>query len=64
MVRLDRAAEEPLHHEFYRQIRDALRSGNFSRSSSRLPSSRALAVELGLSRTTVDLAFSELPAEG
>jgi GntR family transcriptional regulator/MocR family aminotransferase len=64
MVRLDRAAAEPLHHQLYRQIRDELRSGNFSRSSSRLPSSRALAAELGLSRTTVDLAFSELHAEG
>jgi len=64
MVRLDRAAVEPLHHQLYRQIRDELRSGNFSRGSSRLPSARALAAELGLSRTTVDLAFSELYAEG
>jgi GntR family transcriptional regulator/MocR family aminotransferase len=64
MVRLDRAAVEPLHHQLYRQIRDELRSGNFSRSSSRLPSSRALAAELGISRMTVNLAFSELQAEG
>ena len=64
MVRLDRAAAEPLHHQLYRQIRDELRSGNFSRSSSRLPSSRALAAELGISRVTVNLAFSELHAEG
>src|SRR3954465_4831884 len=64
MVRLDRAAAEPLHHQLYRQIRDELRSGNFSRSSSRLPSSRALAAELGISRLTVDLAFSELASEG
>src|SRR5437762_9468327 len=64
MVRLDRAAAEPLHHQLYRQIRDELRSGNFSRSSSRLPSSRALAAGLGISRMTVNLAFSELHAEG
>src|SRR5207244_12113698 len=64
MVRLDRAAAEPLHHQLYRQIRDELKSGNFSRSSSRLPSSRALAAELGISRVTVNLAFSELHAEG
>jgi GntR family transcriptional regulator/MocR family aminotransferase len=64
MVRLDRAAAEPLHHQLYRQIRDELRSGNFSRSSSRLPSSRALAADLGISRVTVNLAFSELCAEG
>jgi len=64
MVRLDRAAAEPLHQQLYRQIRDELRSGNFSRSSSRLPSSRALAAELGVSRITVNLAFSELHEEG
>jgi GntR family transcriptional regulator/MocR family aminotransferase len=64
MVRLDRAAAEPLHQQLYRQIRDELRSGNFSRSSSRLPSSRTLAAELGVSRITVNLAFSELHEEG
>ena len=64
MVRLDRSAPEPLHHQLFRQIRDELRSGNFGRSSSRLPSSRALAADLGISRLTVNLAFSELHAEG
>jgi GntR family transcriptional regulator / MocR family aminotransferase len=64
MVRLDRAAAEPLHHQLYRQIRDELRSGNFSGGSSRLPSSRMLAADLGISRVTVNLAFSELHAEG
>jgi GntR family transcriptional regulator/MocR family aminotransferase len=64
MVRLDRAAAEPLHHQLYRQIRDELRSGNFSQSSSRLPSSRALAAELGVSRLTVNDAFAQLHAEG
>jgi GntR family transcriptional regulator/MocR family aminotransferase len=64
MVRLDRAAAEPLHQQLYRQIRDELKSGNFSRSSSRLPSSRVLAAELGVSRITVNLAFSELLQEG
>jgi GntR family transcriptional regulator/MocR family aminotransferase len=64
MVRLDRAAAEPLHQQLSRQIRDELKSGNFSRSSSRLPSSRALAAELGVSRITVNLAFSELHKEG
>jgi GntR family transcriptional regulator / MocR family aminotransferase len=64
MVRLDRGAAEPLHHQLYRQIRDELRSGNFGRGSSRLPSSRALAADLGISRMTVNLAFSELQEEG
>jgi GntR family transcriptional regulator / MocR family aminotransferase len=64
MVRLDRAAAEPLHEQLYRQIRDELRSGIFGDSSSRLPSSRALATDLGISRITVNLAFSKLHAEG
>src|SRR2546423_13080275 len=64
MVRLDRKAAEPLHQQLYRQIRDELKSGNFSRSSSRLPSSRALAAELGVSRLTVNDAFAQLHAEG
>ena len=64
MIRLDRMAAEPLHQQLYRQIRDELRSGNFSDSSSRLPSSRALATDLGIARNTVNLAFSKLHAEG
>jgi GntR family transcriptional regulator / MocR family aminotransferase len=64
MVRLDRTAAEPLHHQLSRQIRDEIRSGNFSPSSSRLPSTRALAADLGVSRITVNLAFSELHSEG
>lgn len=64
MVQLDRAAAEPLHHQLYRQIRDELKSGNFTAGSLRLPSSRALAAELGVSRITVNLAFSELHTEG
>jgi GntR family transcriptional regulator / MocR family aminotransferase len=64
MIRLDRTAAEPLHEQLYRQIRDELRSGSFTDGASRLPSSRALAVELGVSRNTVNLAFSKLYAEG
>src|SRR5437868_6251908 len=64
MIRLDRTAAEPLHQQLYRQIRDELRSGIFSDSSARLPSSRALAADLGIARLTVNLAFSKLHAEG
>src|SRR5260370_20553704 len=64
MIRLDRTAAEPLHQQLYRQIRDELISGSFSDSSSRLPSSRALAADLGISRLTVNLAFSKLHVEG
>jgi len=64
MIRLDRTAAEPLHQQLYRQIRDELKLGSFSDGSSRLPSSRALATDLGIARNTVNLAFSKLHAEG
>jgi len=64
MIRLDRSADEPLHQQLYRQIRDELKSDCFTDGASRLPSSRALAVDLGISRLTVRLAFSKLSAEG
>ena len=64
MIRLDRTATEPLHEQLYRQIRDEIKSGRFSDGSSRLPSSRTLATDRGISRSTVRLALSKLHAEG
>src|SRR5438105_14176683 len=64
MIRLDRASHEPLHEQLYRQIRDELISATFNNSSSRLPSSRELAADLGVSRFTVNVAFSRLHSEG
>ena len=64
MIRLNRSAAEPLHDQLYRQIQDELRSGGFNGDAGRIPSSRILAAELGISRLTVNLAFSKLHAEG
>ncbi len=64
MIRLDRTGTEPLHLQLYRQIRDELKSGKFGDGASRLPSSRALAMDLGISRSTVTLAFLKLHSEG
>ena len=64
MIQLDRASHEPLHEQLYRQIRDELVAATFNNNSSRLPSSRELAVDLGISRFTVTVAFSRLHAEG
>jgi GntR family transcriptional regulator/MocR family aminotransferase len=44
-------------------VRDAIRTGRLS-SGTRLPSSRALAADLGVARNTVARAYSELIAEG
>ena len=60
---LDRASGEPLHRQVYGQIRDAILSGRLA-PHRRLPSTRALAAELGLSRNTVTLAFEQLLSEG
>jgi GntR family transcriptional regulator / MocR family aminotransferase len=64
MIRLDRTSNEPLHLQLYRQIRDELKLGSFGDGVTRLPSSRALAADLGIGRLTVKLAFSKLDAEG
>src|SRR5260370_1651457 len=64
MIPLDRKAPEPLHQQLYRQIRDELVLASVNDSTSRLPSSRALAADLGISRLTVNLAFSKLTTEG
>ena len=64
MVRLDRASSEPLYQQLYRQIREELESGSFDSSASRVPSSRVLAATLGISRPTVNEAFSKLLEEG
>src|SRR5262252_2755381 len=64
MVRLDRTSSEPLYEQLYRQIREELESGSFDSSASRVPSSRVLAASLGISRPTVNQAFSKLLEEG
>jgi GntR family transcriptional regulator / MocR family aminotransferase len=46
-----------------RALRDAIRSGRLA-PHARLPSTRALAADLGLSRGTVSAAFDQLVAEG
>lgn len=64
MIRLDRASAETLQQQLYRQIRNELESGSFNDGSWRLPSSRTLAAELGVSRFTVKLSLEKLRAEG
>ncbi|PYK68205.1 MAG: hypothetical protein DME45_08660 [Verrucomicrobia bacterium] len=64
MLRLDRSSAEPLHQQLYRQIRHELVSGTFNNTSSRLPSSRMIAADLGIARLTVKTALERLRAEG
>ena len=64
---LDRAAElgveRALNRQLYGQIRELVLGGRLA-PGARLPSSRALARELGCSRNTVVTAFEQLLSEG
>jgi len=54
---------EELRTQVYKEIRRALATGSLA-PGSRLPSSRALARKLGVSRNTVLAAYEALAAEG
>ena len=54
---------EPLFRQVYKGLRKAILSGAFP-ASGRLPSTRDLAEQLGVSRTVVLLAYDQLLAEG
>jgi len=60
---LDRASEISLQQQLYDQLREVILAGRLA-PGSRLPSSRALAAELGCSRNTVVSAFDQLLSEG
>jgi GntR family transcriptional regulator/MocR family aminotransferase len=62
-MQLDRDAGRPLREQLERALRDAIRVGRLG-SGARLPSSRALAAELGVSRGVVTEAYGQLAAEG
>jgi GntR family transcriptional regulator/MocR family aminotransferase len=62
-VRLDEHAALPLHRQLYNQLRTAILEGRLA-GGSRVPSTRALADQLGLSRNTVTSAYDQLLAEG
>src|SRR5437762_4963557 len=61
--RLDRAAPLPLSRQLAAALRTAIAEGRLG-AGARLPSTRALAAELGLARSTVVAVFEQLAAEG
>jgi GntR family transcriptional regulator/MocR family aminotransferase len=63
LVRLDRSAGQPLRAQLEASLREAIRGGRL-RAGERLPSSRELARELGVSRGMVQDCYSQLLAEG
>ncbi len=63
LIELDRAGELPLHEQLERSLRQNIRSGRLP-AGARLPSTRGLARELGVSRGVVTEAYGQLSAEG
>jgi GntR family transcriptional regulator / MocR family aminotransferase len=63
LVRLDRSARQPLRAQLESALRQAIRDGRL-RGGERLPSSRELARELGVSRGMVQECYGQLLAEG
>lgn len=63
IIALDRKAARPLHRQIYDAYRDAILRGTL-RPGQRVPSTRGLAAELGVSRIPVLGAYAQLMAEG
>jgi GntR family transcriptional regulator/MocR family aminotransferase len=62
-VPLARDSDQPLHHQLEQQLRVAVREGRLQPDAT-LPSSRALAEQLGVARGVVVEAYEQLVAEG
>jgi GntR family transcriptional regulator/MocR family aminotransferase len=60
---LDRDNAEPLRNQVERALREAIRTGRLG-TGERLPSSRVLAANLGVSRGLVTECYAQLQAEG
>jgi GntR family transcriptional regulator / MocR family aminotransferase len=63
LIDLDPRVLEPLHLQLTKQIKRAVLAGKLP-CGARLPSSRAMAAELGISRNTAMAAIDHLKAEG
>jgi GntR family transcriptional regulator/MocR family aminotransferase len=63
LLSLDRDGTEPLHAQLERQLRQAIRDGRLA-AVTKVPSSRELARDLGVSRRLVVEAYAQLGAEG
>jgi GntR family transcriptional regulator / MocR family aminotransferase len=60
---LDATLQVPLYKQLYERLRGEILAGQLERGA-RLPSTRTLASELGVSRTTTALAYKQLLLEG
>lgn len=63
LLHLEPGSDVAMHRQVYDALRDAILSCRLA-PGARLPSSRALATELGVSRTTITVAYEQLRSEG
>src|SRR5438445_4672381 len=63
IVAIDRTSSMPLHRQIYDGFRSAILEGRL-RPGQRIPSTRVLAAEMGVSRFPVLNAYAQLLAEG
>lgn len=62
-IPLDGGTKIPLYEQIYEYIKKEIQSGGI-RCGDRLPSTRALARNLEVSRSTVELSYGQLLSEG
>lgn len=63
LVPLNSQSEKPLYEQIYSHIRNEIRNGGL-KAAERLPSTRTLAGYLKVSRSTTQMAYEQLVAEG
>jgi len=62
-IRIDRAGARPVYEQLYEGMREAILNGRLQ-PNDRLPATRLIAEELGVSRNIVVIAFEQLLMEG
>ena len=63
MIPLNTKGPGPMYEQIYRFIKEEIRQGNLT-AGSRLPSTRVLAENLKVSRSTTQMAYEQLLSEG
>lgn len=62
-IQLNIESKLPMYEQIYKSVKSQIKNGTLS-PNTKLPSTRILAENLGISRNTVDLAYSQLVSEG
>lgn len=63
IIPLDSSSKAPMYEQIYQYIKKEIKNGNLP-FHGRLPSTRVLARHMDVSRSTVDMAYTQLIAEG